>query len=52
MTRKEKEDLYDRICFLLADYEEDKRNVHKKHFYDLLREISIYWEFITGDDYE
>ena len=48
MTRFEKNNLYDRVCHVLTDYEENTAS--KYDLYDVLADIACAWEEITGDD--
>lgn len=53
MTKIEKNDLYDRMCKLLTDYEmpeEGSDPVTDNDLYYMLLEIQNKWEELTGDD--
>ena len=48
MSQLEKNSLYDNICSLLTDYENNKK-VGIEDFYIILVEISKKWELLTGE---
>ena len=49
MTRLQKNNLYDRICKALTTYEEHGCR-DAEELYDILGEVSCYWEEITGEE--
>ena len=55
MTRMEKNEIYDKICISLTDYENSENTEEVNagfldEFYGLLVEIENSWEELTGDD--
>ena len=50
MTRMEKKAFYDRVCFLLTDYEQNARKVTKEELYLMLVDVSLSFDELTGED--
>ena len=48
MTKLEKNEIFDRICRALTDYEDGYRD--KEDLYETLVVIANEWEEITGED--
>lgn len=48
MARMDKNEVYDEMCHVLTDYEEDRAS--GGDLYDMLVKIQNNWEELTGED--